>query len=90
MGKIAAKNKGVVFGRKIGSNERKIDFLNKKTSKDILNLLNTEKFTVRKIAEHTKASSATIIKVKRIAQETNQLMVTDKKNRRGALIGESL
>ena len=90
MGKIAAKHKGVVFGRKIGSNERKIDFLNKKTSKDILDLLNTEKFTVRKIAEHTKASSATIIKVKRIAQETNQLMVTDKKNRRGALIGESL
>ena len=79
MGKIAAKNRGVVFGRKVGSNERKVDFLNKKTNKDILNLLNAGQFTIRKIAEHTNSSSATIIKVKKIAQETNQLVVADKK-----------
>ena len=28
MGKIAAKNRGIVFGGKVSSNERKIDFLN--------------------------------------------------------------
>ncbi len=81
MGKIAARNRGVVFGRKVGSNERKVDFLNKKTNKDILDLLNAEQFTVRKIAELTKASSATVIKVKRIAQETKQLVVAEKKER---------
>ena len=33
MGKIAARQKGVVFGRKSGSNERKVDFLNRRTIK---------------------------------------------------------
>lgn len=73
MGKIAAKQRGVVFGRKAGSNERKTDFLNKATNKDILNLLKAGSFTIRKIAEHTKASTATVVKVKKIALETKQL-----------------
>ena len=74
MGKVAARNRGIIFGRKPGSNERKVDFLKKPTNKDILDLLNAGQFTIRKIAEHTGASSATIIKVKKIAQETKQML----------------
>ena len=73
MGKIAAKQKGVVFGRKPGSNERKVDFLAKDTNKKILNYLNEGRTTVREIAKITDASTATVMKVKRVAKETKQL-----------------
>jgi len=73
MGKIAAKQRGVVFGRKAGSNERKIDFLNKENNKDILKLLKDGNHTVRKIAEFTGASTATVIKVKKAAIETKMI-----------------
>ena len=72
-GKIAARNRGIVFGRKPGSNERKVDFLNKPANQNILKLLNTGEFTVRKVVEITGASSATVIKVKKIAIEVKQL-----------------
>jgi len=74
-GKIAARNRGIVFGRKPGSNERKVDFLNKPGNQNILKLLNTGEFTVRKVVEITGASSATVIKVKKIALEMKQLSV---------------
>jgi len=35
MGKVAARQKGIKFGRKAGSNERKVDFLNKNKNKII-------------------------------------------------------
>jgi DNA invertase Pin-like site-specific DNA recombinase len=73
MGKIAAKQKGVVFGRKPGSNERKVDFLAKDTNKKILTYLNEGRTTVREIAKITDASTATVMKVKRVAKETKQL-----------------
>ena len=73
MGKIAARQKGVVFGRKSGSNERKVDFLNKENNKLILKYLNEGKTTIREIAKITDASTATIMKVKRVAIETKQL-----------------
>jgi len=73
MGKIAARQKGVVFGRKSGSNERKVDFLNKENNKLILKYLNEAKTTIREIAKITDASTATIMKVKRVALETKQL-----------------
>ena len=72
-GKIAARNRGIVFGRKPGSNERKVDFLSKPANQNILKLLNTGEFTVRKVVEITGASSATVIKVKKIAIEMKQL-----------------
>ena len=74
-GKIAARNRGIVFGRKPGSNERKVDFLNKPANQNILKILNTGEFTVRKVVEITGASSATVIKVKKIAMEMKQLIV---------------
>jgi DNA invertase Pin-like site-specific DNA recombinase len=73
-GKQAARNKGIKFGRKPGSNERKTDFLNKETNKLILRYLNEGKTTIREIAKITDASTATVCKVKRVAVETKQLV----------------
>ena len=73
MGKMAARQKGVVFGRKAGSNERKIDFLNKENNKVILKYLIEGHSTVREIAKLSDSSTATVMKVKRVAMETKQL-----------------
>ena len=73
MGKMAARQKGVVFGRKAGSNERKIDFLNKENNKMILKYLIEGHNTVREIAKLSDSSTATVMKVKRVALETKQL-----------------
>jgi DNA invertase Pin-like site-specific DNA recombinase len=73
MGKIAARQKGVKFGRKAGSNERKIDFLNKENNKLILKYLKEGRTTIREIAKITDASTATVCKVKKVAIETKQL-----------------
>ena len=73
MGKVAARQKGIVFGRKAGSNERKVDFLNKENNKAILKYLVEGHTTVREIAKLTDSSTATVMKVKRVALETKQL-----------------
>jgi len=73
MGKIAARQKGIVFGRKPGSNERKVDFLNKENNKAILKYLVDGHTKVREIAKLTDSSTATVMKVKRVALETKQL-----------------
>lgn len=73
MGKTAARQQGVKFGRKPGSNERKIDFLNKGKSKAILKYLNRGEYTIREIAQLTDSSTVTIAKVKRIAKESGHL-----------------
>ncbi len=72
-GKVAARNNGVVFGRKVGSNERKVDFLNKENNKAILKYLVEGHTTVREIAKLTDSSTATVMKVKRIGVETKQI-----------------
>jgi DNA invertase Pin-like site-specific DNA recombinase len=72
-GKVAARNNGVVFGRKAGSNERKVDFLNKENNKLILKYLSEDRMTIREIAKLTDASTATVMKVKKVAIETKQL-----------------
>jgi len=73
MGKAAARQKGIVFGRKQGSNERKVDFLGKEASKKILKYLSTGEYTIREISKLTDASTATVMKVKNIAIETKIL-----------------
>ncbi len=75
MGKIAARQRGVVFGRKAGTNERKVDFLNKDNNKKILNYLNEGRTTIREIAKITDASTATVMKVKKVAKETKHLKI---------------
>jgi len=73
MGKIAAREKGVRFGRKPGSNERKLDFLNKENNRAILKYLIKGDNTIREIAKLTDTSTATVSKVKKVAIETKQL-----------------
>jgi DNA invertase Pin-like site-specific DNA recombinase len=73
MGKIAARQRGVTFGRKPGTNERKADFLQKAASKKILKYLSTGEYSIREIAKLTDSSTATVIKVKRIGLETRML-----------------
>jgi DNA invertase Pin-like site-specific DNA recombinase len=73
MGKIAAREKGIKFGRKPGSNERKLDFLNKENNKAILKYLIKGDNTIREIAKLTDTSTATVSKVKKVAIETKQL-----------------
>ena len=74
MGKVAARQKGIVFGRRQGSNERKVDFLRKDGSKKILKYLSTGEYTIREISKLTEASSATGMKVKNIALEIKALL----------------
>ena len=68
-GKHIARQKGVVFGRKSGTNERKLDFINKEGSQQILKYLKNGDYTFREISKITEASQTTIAKVKSIAQE---------------------
>lgn len=74
MGKIAARQRGVTFGRKPGTNERKADFLQKDGSKKILKYLSSGEYSIREIAKLTDSSTTTVVKVKRIAQETKVLL----------------
>ena len=73
MGKIAARNKGVIFGRKNGTNERKVDFLSKEKSKSIMKYLVAGNNSIREIAKLTDSSSVTVSKVKKLGEETKML-----------------
>lgn len=75
MGKQAARLKGVVFGRKTGTNERKADFLAKEGSKKILKYLTAGDYSIREISKLTEASTATITKVKKVAKEMKMLPI---------------
>jgi len=74
MGKVAARQKGIKFGRKAGSNERNVDFLNKEKNKAILKYLIKGGNTVREIAKITDSSTATVMKVKRVGTELKQIV----------------
>jgi DNA invertase Pin-like site-specific DNA recombinase len=73
MGKIAARQKGVVFGRRKGSNERQVDFLAKDGSKRILKYLKTGDYSIREISKLTNASTTTVMKVKTTASHARLL-----------------
>ena len=73
MGKVVARERGVKFGRKAGTNERKIDFLSKGKNDRILKYLKEGKTTIREIAKITDTSTATVCKVKKVAVELKQL-----------------
>ena len=73
MGKISARSKGVIFGRKAGTNERKFDFLAKEKSKSIMRYLSAGNNSIREIAKLTDSSSVTVQKVKKLGKETKML-----------------
>lgn len=72
-GKQVARQKGVTFGRKTGSNERKIDFISKDSSQKILKYLQAGNYTIREISKLAETSTKTVIKVKDVAIELNML-----------------
>lgn len=68
-GRHIARQRGVVFGRKSGTNERKLDFINKEGSQKILKYLKEGHYTFREISKITEASQTTIGKVKAVSIE---------------------
>lgn len=65
-GKIAARNKGVIFGRPAGTNENVKAFLDKEDNKKIARLLKEDKYSIRQIAAITETSNTTVQKVKKM------------------------
>jgi len=61
--------KGGVLGRKKGTNENDITFINKPKNKMILDHLKKEKYTIREISKLCEVSLNTIIKVKKTSQK---------------------
>lgn len=68
-GRIAARRRGVKFGRKVGSTESKSEFFSKPDVKEVIKWLKIEKMSVRKIAEVTKTSTKLVMKVKKLLNE---------------------
>lgn len=64
MGKIAARLKGIKFGRKVGSNESDHEFMEKESSQKILKYLEVGNLSFREVSKLTGASTTTIMKVK--------------------------
>lgn len=69
-GRIAARRRGVKFGRKVGSVESQKDFLNKPNSKQIVKLL-AKKYTIRDISKQLRCSVNSVIKVKKLISQDN-------------------
>lgn len=69
-GRVAAKRRGVKFGRKVGSSESKSEFLLKPAVKTIIKKLKENKFSIRDIANSTKSSTKLVMKVKKMISES--------------------
>jgi DNA invertase Pin-like site-specific DNA recombinase len=71
VGQLVYIQKGGVMGRKKGTNENDITFINKPKNKMILDHLKKEKYTIREISKLCEVSLNTIIKVKKTSQKLN-------------------
>ena len=65
-GRIAARSKGVKFGRKTGSTESHLEFLSKPNSKQIIKLL-AKNYTIRDISKQLSCSVNLVLKVKKLS-----------------------
>jgi len=73
----AARQRGVVFGRSVGSKESRKEFLDKQSSKDVIKLLNKGgDLTIREIAKIANVSPQTVQKVKKVLL-SNQIVLDD-------------
>lgn len=68
-GRVAARRRGVKFGRKIGSNESMSEFMKKPSVKLILKYLQSGHLSIRQIAEKTETSTRLVMKVKKLKNE---------------------
>lgn len=65
-GRVAARMRGVKFGRKEGAVETKSTFMNKPSVKEISKLVTRGGYTIREIAKLTDSSTKLVMKVKRV------------------------
>ena len=72
VGRLMFVQKGGVLGRKSGTNESEIDFLNKPKSLKILEYLKKE-YTIREICKICNVSIGTTMKVKKVSIKLNKL-----------------
>jgi DNA invertase Pin-like site-specific DNA recombinase len=70
-GRVAARRRGVKFGRKEGAVEAKSIFMNKPKVKEIVKLINKNKYTIREIIKLTESSSNLVLKVKKLISQDN-------------------
>lgn len=71
VGRLVYVQKGGVLGRKKGTNETDLTFINKPNNQKILDFLKKDKFTIREISKLCDVSLNTIIKVKKTSQKLN-------------------
>jgi DNA invertase Pin-like site-specific DNA recombinase len=69
IGRLVYQQKGGVLGRKAGSNETDKEFLDKPSSKKILDYLKKESNSIREIAKLSDVSPNTVMKVKRTSKK---------------------
>lgn len=74
MGRINARLKGVQFGRREGWTEKREDFMDKPSTKEVVKLLNTGKYTYIEIQNKTGVGPVKISKIKKMLQK-----ITDEK-----------
>jgi transposase len=80
MGKIAARNRGVKFGRKEGSKENYTVFMNKKNTQLIVKYLSDGlNRSVREVAKLTDSSTKTVQKVKNYLKYHKPMMPKKRK-----------
>jgi DNA invertase Pin-like site-specific DNA recombinase len=72
IGRLMFVQKGGVLGRKSGTNESEIDFLNKPKSLKVLEYLKKE-YTIREICKICNVSIGTTMKVKKVSIKLNKL-----------------
>jgi DNA invertase Pin-like site-specific DNA recombinase len=68
MGRVNARLKGVVFGRKEGWREKREDFMDKPSTKEVIKLLNKNKYTYLEIQNITGVGPVKISKIKKMLQ----------------------
>jgi len=68
-GRVNARLKGVVFGRKEGFREKRDDFMEKPSTQAVIKLLKKDKYTYREIMDITGVGSQKIIKIKKMLQK---------------------
>lgn len=71
-GKIIARQRNVIFGRPMGTNESDATFINKPNNKKILEYLK-KKRTVREISKILGVSTSTVMKVKKVATKLEMI-----------------
>lgn len=71
-GKIIAKQRNVIFGRPIGTNESDATFINKPKNKKVLEYLKKGR-TLREVGKLLEMSTKTVQKVKKVAEKLDMM-----------------